>query len=305
MRELSYYDLVVVGHFAIDVIVKGDAPPQGALGGPPTYASLAARKMGASVGVISKVGDDFPEEHVKFLKDSGIDLKGLRVVKGAKTTNYVLIYNDGVRRMVLKARAPSIELGDIPPDLVSKCILLAPIAGEIAHPVVSELRRRAECLCLDPQGFVRNFLRDGTVVLTRWFDRHVLGSIDVLKASLREYEQIMGKGRLRDGLRKLHDLGISMVIITLGEDGSILSLRGRLFAIPAYEAKTVEPTGAGDVYIGAFLAEYAKDEDPVWCACVGSAAASFIVEDFGPTKFGERDEVLKRARELYERVAEV
>ena len=305
MRVTSSYDLLVVGHFAIDVIVRGNEPTEGALGGPPTYASLAARKMGASVGVISKVGDDFPEEHIKLLEESGVDLRGLKVVKGAKTTNYVLVYEDGMRRMVLKARAPGIELEDIPPDAVSRSTLVAPIAGEVSSSVISELRRRTECLCLDPQGFVRSFASDGTVILRNWFNRHILSSLDMLKASLREYECIMGKGRLRAGLKRLHKLGIGLVAITLGEDGSILSVRGRLFAIPAFEAKTVEPTGAGDVYIGAFLAEYSRGEDPIWCACVGSAAASFVVEGFGPTRFGEREEVLARAQDIYEHVVEV
>ena len=278
---------------------------EGALGGPPTYASLAARKLGAKVGVISKVGDDFPREHVDFLSKNGIDLAGLKVVKGAKTTNYVLEYEDGERKLFLKARAPDIALEDIPPDLVARSVLLAPIAGEVKSPVVAELRRRTECLCLDPQGFVRKFLDDGTVVLTNWFDRPILSNVDVLKSSVREYECIMGKGRFREGLGKLHRLGIGIILITLGEEGSIMSVRGRLYAIPSYHVKAVETTGAGDAYIGAFLAEYCRGEDPVWCACVGSAAASFTVEDFGPKRFGGREEVVKRAQEIYEDVVEV
>jgi len=300
------FDLVVVGHLALDVITRKGTPTQGALGGPPAYASLAARKMGASVGIISKVGDDFPVEHMRFLIANGVDLFGLRVVEGARTTNYVLEYTDGERELVLKARAPPITLEDIPSDMAARALLVAPIAGEVSGPLVVELRRRAEHLCLDPQGFVRSFSRDGRVSLIRWFDRNVLSHIDILKASLAEYEQIMGTKRLREGLRKLHELGISIVIITLGEEGSVLSARGELYAIPAYWVETsVEPTGAGDAYIGAFLAEYVHEGDPVWCACVGSAAASFVVESFGPTRFGERKEVIKRAQELYELVAKV
>ncbi|OYT51187.1 hypothetical protein B6U66_04390 [Candidatus Bathyarchaeota archaeon ex4484_135] len=305
MRDISFYDLVVVGHFAIDIIVKNGEAMGGALGGPPTYASLAASKMGAKVSIISKVGDDFPEEHIKFLSENGIDLTGLKVVKDARTTNYVLAYEDGERKLVLKARAPDIALEDIPPDLVARSVLLAPIAGEIGSPVVAELRRRTECLCLDPQGFVRKFLDDGTVVLTNWFDRSILSNVDILKASMREYECIMGRGRFREGLRRLHRLGISIIVITLGEEGSIISVRNRLYAIPSYQVKAVETTGAGDAYIGAFLAEYARGEDPVWCACVGSAAASFTVEDFGPRRFGDREGVVKRAQEIYENVVEV
>jgi len=300
------FDLVVVGHLALDVITRKGMPTQGALGGPPTYASMAAKKMGASVGIISKVGDDFPVEHMRFLIANGIDLFGLRVVEGARTTNYVLEYTDGERELILKARAPPITPEDIPGDMAARALLVAPIAGEVSGSLVVELRRRAEHLCLDPQGFVRTFSRDGRVSLVRWFDRNVLSHVDILKASLAEYEHIMGTKRLREGLKKLHELGVSVVIITLGEEGSVLSVRGDLYAIPSYWVKTsVEPTGAGDAYIGAFLAEYIRDEDPVWCACVGSAAASFVVEAFGPTRFGERGEVIGRARELYELAVKV
>ncbi len=305
MQATSFYDVVVVGHFALDVIIREGELIGGAPGGPPTYASLAASSLGAKVSVISKVGDDFPEDHVKFLSDNGIDLSGLKVVKDASTTNYVLSYEDGERKLLLKARAPDITVEDIPEGLAARAVLMAPIAGEISSPVVSELRRRAEYLCLDPQGFVRKFLEDGTVVLTSWFNRHILSSTDILKASVREYECIMGKGRLRYGLSKLHQLGISIVVITLGEEGSIVSVRNRLFAVPAYPVKMVEPTGAGDAYIGAFLAEYVRGEDPVWCACVGSAAASFVVEEFGPRKLWDRQEVLRRAQDIYEGVVEV
>ena len=113
----------------------------------------------------------------------------------------------------------------------------------------------------------------------------------------------MGSGDLRYSLRKLHNLGVGIVIITLGEEGSVLSLRGELYAIPSYEVEQVaEPTGAGDAYMGAFLAEYVRGEDPVWCACVGTAAASFVVEGFGPSRFGSREEVLERAEVVQDMV---
>jgi sugar/nucleoside kinase (ribokinase family) len=63
----------------------------------------------------------------------------------------------------------------------------------------------------------------------------------------------------------------------------------------------LDPTGAGDVFIGAFLAEYIRTKDPVWCACVGSASASFVVEGIGPERFGERQETYERAKEIYEK----
>ena len=300
------YDLVVVGHIALDFITRGGETIRSALGGPPTYASLAASKLGASVGIISKVGDDFPEEHMEFLMSSGIDLASLKVVSGEKTTRFLIEYTDGERNMVLQARAPPIRPEDVPPALSAKAILLAPIAGELSQPVVAILRHKADCLCLDPQGFVREFDADGRVRLRDWFDRLVLIHTDIVKMSRREFEHVVGPGDLRFCMRKLHNLGVSLVIVTLGEAGSVLSVRGQLYGIPAYRVEHVaEPTGAGDAYIGAFLAEYVRGEDPVWCACVGTAAASFVVEAFGPTRFGSREEVLERAEVIHDVVVKL
>ena len=62
-----------------------------------------------------------------------------------------------------------------------------------------------------------------------------------------------------------------------------------------------DPTGAGDAFIGAFLAEYIQGKDPIWCSCVGCAASSFVIEGVGPTMFGEKKETYMRATEIYEK----
>ena len=69
----------------------------------------------------------------------------------------------------------------------------------------------------------------------------------------------------------------------------------------SFASSCVDPTGAGDVFIGAFLTEYISQKDSLWCACVGSAAASLVVEGVGPTFFGEKEEVYRRASLIYEK----
>ena len=51
----------------------------------------------------------------------------------------------------------------------------------------------------------------------------------------------------------------------------------------------------------AFLTEYLRQKDSTWCACVGSAAASVVVEGLGPTYFGKKEEIYRRAKILYEK----
>jgi hypothetical protein len=78
------FDLVAVGHFAIDLITSPKiTKPKQTLGGSPTYVSLAARKLDAKVSVISKVGKDFSDRYITWLKAKGVDLpQPLLLLKG-------------------------------------------------------------------------------------------------------------------------------------------------------------------------------------------------------------------------------
>jgi len=298
------FDLVTVGHFAIDYIhLPTTVPPKPTLGGSPTYVSVAAARLGAKVSVVSKVGEEFSNNYVKWLENNQVDLSGLKQVKGASTTQFVIKYQKNwKRRLQLKARAPLLSVDDLPDSMQAKSVHIAPIANEVPPKLVSKLRETTSVLSLDPQGFVRSFDRKGNVSLKRWKGKGVLERVDVYKSSLNEILAATEKSKLEHAMRKIIDYGVKIVIVTRGMRGSTLFFDNAVYNIPACASKVVaDPTGAGDAFIGAFLAEYVRGKDPLWCACVGSASASFVVEGIGPERFGEREETYERATEIYEK----
>jgi len=298
------FDLVTVGHFSIDYIEsKEKTQIKPTLGGPPTFVSLAAKKMGAEVSIISKVGGDFPNEYYRWLISEGVDLSMLQRVKNASTTSYMLIYDsEGERQLVLNAKAPAIEPAEIPDSLLSKAIHVSPIAGEVSFEVTKKLRQHSDLLSLDPQGFLRRFDEDGRAHLEKLDDPKILREFDVFKASRSEIEAATGKSDLLQAIRKIHSCGVEIVIVTRGSRSTILSINGKLYKIPAVKPKVVaDTTGAGDVFIGAFLAEYIKGKDPIWSSCVGSASASYVIEKVGPRGFRSKREVYERAGEIHEK----
>jgi len=297
------FDLVTVGHFAIDLILSPKiAVPRHTLGGSPTYVSLAARKLGAKVSVISKVGEDFSEDYIEWLNANGIDLSGLQRIKSALTTSFTLKYENEERQLKLQSRAPPIVPEDVPDSLQASVIHVAPIADELSAYVVDKLRKSAETLSLDPQGFVREFDENGNTLLKKLKDSHILEQIDLYKSSLNEIRMVTGLTDLRLAMERIHDYGVKAVIVTKGIRGSILLHEKRFYEIPACKPKIIRDlTGAGDALIGAFLAEHSKGRDPAWCMCVGSAAASFVVEGIGPAVFGEKKDVYPRASRIYEK----
>jgi len=302
------FDLVTVGHFAIDYIHSPKiVSPKPMLGGPPTYVSLAAAKLGAKASVISKVGEDFSNNYIKWLKNNKIDLSGLKWVKGASTTQFVINYQKNWnRKLQLKARAPPISANDLPNSLQARAVHVAPIANELSEELVTKLRKATSILSLDPQGFVRGFDRKGSVSLKRWKGQSVLEQVDVYKSSLNEIKAVTGATNLQFAMKKIAECGMKIVVVTRGMCGSAIFFDDTLYNIPACASRIVlDPTGAGDAFSGAFLTEHVGGEDPLWCACVGSASASFVVEGVGPERFGEKEETYERAKEIYEKLGKL
>jgi hypothetical protein len=74
--------LLVVGSVALDTVKTPFGEVAEVLGGSATYFSTAASYFTA-VDLIAVVGEDFPPQHVAFLKSRGIDLTGLERRPGA------------------------------------------------------------------------------------------------------------------------------------------------------------------------------------------------------------------------------
>jgi len=299
------FDIVSVGNFSIDsIFLPSRQSPFVVLGGSAAYVSLAASRFAARVAVISKVGCDFPAAYRWWLGQEGINLAGLTAVADALTTRFELKYNCDLseRALFLKSQAPRLTVDDVPASLKALAIHVSPIAGEITYEVAERLKGCTDVLSLDPQGLVRGYGENGEVRRGSLEDKRILGLVDIYKSSLSEIRAVTDLSDLNSAIKGVHDCGVSTVIVTLGSKGAVVSAGGACYSIPACKpSKLVDPTGAGDAFVGGFLAEYVNGENILRCACVGAAAASFVVEGVGPTVFGDKPQVYERARELYEK----
>jgi sugar/nucleoside kinase (ribokinase family) len=298
-------DIAVVGHFAIDSIrLPSRSAPFVVLGGSVTYVSFVTKRLDATVSIISKVGGDFPEAYLWWLGEEGIDLSGITKLANEQTTRFELRYRKDLssRTLKLTSKASAINVSDLPHSLRAKAVHVAPIAGEISYEVVERLKGCAEVLSLDPQGLLRRFGKTGNVTSRGKVDKRLFSLINIYKSSGDEISALTGHSDLKTAIKAVHDFGVDTVLVTLGAKGAVLSVLGTLYNIPACRSSVfVDPTGAGDAFIGGFLTEYIRQKDSLWCACVGSAAASLVVEGIGPTFFGEKEEIYRRTRSVYEK----
>jgi sugar/nucleoside kinase (ribokinase family) len=81
----------------------------------------------------------------------------------------------------------------------------------------------------------------------------------------------------------LGEFGCEFIVVKRGARGQMLydSVSKKRWEIPAYPARVVDVTGAGDSFCGGFLAGYQNSYDPVRAVLFGSVSASLAIEGSG------------------------
>lgn len=293
--------IAIVGHLTIDEVVSERGIHHN-MGGVACYAALAAKLLKSEVKIVSRVGADFPREYLSLLESMGIDLSEVHVNPESKTTSFQLNYLGGGRRLKLLTRAGNISLEGIEGD----AIYLGPVAWEISTADIERLLGRHEMVALDPQGIMRESGEGGGIILKPVNLR--LPNLWVLRIS-EEEARILSKGGNPDAmLESLRGTGAKIIILTLGAEGALIYDGRRRLKVPSYEVPEVDPTGAGDAFGGAFVAEYLNSKDLELAAAMGSAAASLVVEDIGFRSLispSAGNEIRRRAWEVYKSIIEV
>jgi len=296
-------DLTVAGNLTLDKVFWKGKKTGWVMGGPARYVSLTASLLGLRVSIISNIGYDMPERNLRILEKAGIDVELVRRAP-APTTRFTLKYRDSTREMRLLKKCTNIQvnIGDCRP---SRVLHLGPVTDELDPDSSNCLVERAELTSLDPQGFLRRVKKNGVVRLRPWLDGNLLSRVRVLKASREEIRAMTGLSDLARSLAWMNRLGPTIAIATLGPAGVLMRCGGRgLFKIPAYKVpESIHPTGMGDTFIGAFLAQYLKENDPLWAAAVANSTVSLALQRrLKPTY---KPILRERANELFERVLRV
>lgn len=98
----------------------------------------------------------------------------------------------------------------------------------------------------------------------------------------------------KQAARKIADLGARQIIITMGSRGALLYDGQQFQHIPSFPALSVDTTGAGDAFNGAFVAALAAGESEVQAATFASAFASLAVEREGASNMPSREQAVSR-----------
>ena len=268
-------------------------------GGSALYSSLAAAYLGARVSIYSMIGSDYPRNVLSLIKNRGIDVSGVNKLQGL-TTRFKISYLVDSRRLELINPGQKLKPGSTRDSL--HAIHLGPVFLEIGLDTLHYARYHSKFLSLDVQGLLRTEGPKGFVRLARKRIDQFLSKCNLVKATEDEARVIAPAATIVSTARRLLHKGPQYVIITRGRSGSLLvEKEGGALHIPSVpEARVVDLTGAGDIFVGSWLATFLSVRDAVWAGAVGAAFASLSVQGVGASKFRfAREELFRRASWAY------
>jgi sugar/nucleoside kinase (ribokinase family) len=282
-------DLVTVGTVAFDNIETPFGSQDRVVGGAATYISLAASYFTNKIGLVSVIGDDFPQEMLNELKDRGTDLAGLQVKEGEKSFFWAGRYHfDMNTRDTLDTQLN--VLADFDPIVPANYqnpnfLMLGNLDPIVQTKVLDQLESRPKLVALDTM----NFWMDSAMLELK----EVIARVDLLSINDEEARQLTGEHSLVRAARKILKMGPKFLVVKKGEHGALLFQGERMFFAPALPLEDiVDPTGAGDTFAGGMMGYLARTgsvsfPDLKRAIIVGSAMASFCCEAFGPQKILE------------------
>ena len=312
MTVLEDVTFVVAGSIRRQYILPpSGAPLLDAPGGSALYACGGLLTWSSEVGLLARVGEDYPRTWLRDLGARGIDTSGVEILPNSIDLRDFIAYDaeyDVSRGSPVSQFArrqlpfPKALLGYQPPADPQEDLR----RPESLSPTVSEVPgyyRDARAVHLCPLDFVSHhqlatsFKAFGVTTVTLdpaagYMVPAFLQDLRVVLSSLTAFLPSEGKLRslfwgqtndLWEMLESIGSYGCEVVVVKRGPLGqAVYDVKGRhRWEIPAYPARPVDPTGAGDAFSGGFLAGYKRTYDPLEAALHGNVSASLKIEGTG------------------------
>ncbi|MFO8030123.1 MAG: PfkB family carbohydrate kinase [Cyclonatronaceae bacterium] len=280
--------VLVVGSVAYDGIEAPAGKVERTLGGSATYIAVASRFFTNPVRLVGTVGYDFEERDHRFLRDKGIDLEGFRVDEDDRTFFWKGRYHEDMNmRDTLDTQLNTFEHFDpVIPEVYkgSRIVCLGNIDPNLQLKVLDQVSQHKLTVC-DTMNFWISGQREAL--------EETISRVDVLIINDEEARELTGETNLLKCASIIRAKGPKFLIIKKGEHGAHLYSDDAVFSAPAFPLSSiVDPTGAGDSFMGGFagwlsFSDRINEENLRRAVVYGSVMASFCVEKFGTQRLAE------------------
>ena len=276
---MSHNSILIVGSIALDTIETPVEKRSNVLGGSTTYSLVASGRQ-SEVSIVGIVGNDFPSDGHSLYQSYASDLSDLKIAEGTTFRWGGRYHENWDDRDTLFT-----DLGvfsDFRPVLTESNknrshILLANIHPELQRSVIQQNQNPDAIIVIDTMNL--------WIETTLSSLEKVLSNSNILLINESEAFLLTNENDINNSARSLLKMGPEIVVIKKGSRGAELFSLTEHIAVDAFPVtNVVDPTGAGDVFAGAFVASLASEDSKETALLNASASASISIESFGIEK---------------------
>ena len=275
--------ILVAGTMAFDEIITKNAKSGKVIGGAATYISYSSSFFTNDIYVSSIIGNDFPVSFLDEMNSKGIFTRMIEVSNKDKSFYWKGEYKNDFNTRVthvthlnaLEFYKPSLNKSSINFDLV----MLGNLDPVIQMDIYSQVKSDNNFVILDTMNY--------------WIEKTQKELFEIIcKVNLvvinDEESKMLGKSEsIEECAKNILSCGPDYIIIKKGSHGAELFSKHQRSAIPALDnIKVVDPTGAGDSFVGGVcgylgLQPMISFKEIHNAMIYGAVIASFCIEEFG------------------------
>lgn len=250
-------------------------------GGKGANQAVAAARLGASVAMVGCVGDDaYGAALVNGLAREGIAHDGVGTDAELPTGVALIVVDDAGQNSIVVIPGSNAAVTPAYVDQFESTIAGADVlVCQLETPLDSvkqalQHARHHGCATVLNVAPAQALPAD-IISLVDWL------VVNEFEAEIMTGTPVRGVDDARLAARQLLDKGCGRVVITLGEHGVLLAEPGGAEHYPARRVTAVDTTGAGDTFIGGFVASLANGASHGDAVRFGQAAAAIAVTRAG------------------------
>ena len=262
--------ILCIGEALIDMICtdKGKPLSEGENflkkpGGAPTNVAAAIAALGGDVELAAKVGKDPFGQHLIDVMDSfGVNTKWMLQDENYFTTfAFVSLmengerdfyFNRGADGQLNRGEVDAIDLKEFSIIHFGSATAFLPGPLQIAYQsLLQKSLQQGIFISFDPNYRSLLFQNDKQSFIDQSWN--FLDCCNFFKVSEEEAMMLTGRSTVTDAANDFLSRSNSVFAITIGKDGAMLGVNGKIETIPGIKIKPIDTTGAGDAFVGAVL----------------------------------------------------
>ncbi|MFZ5823342.1 MAG: sugar kinase [Bacillota bacterium] len=287
-------DILAIGEPLMEFSEVSD-PARGSLylpgfGGDTSNFAVAAARQGAKVGYLTRVGaDSFGDQFLQFWQGEGIDTSLVARDPDAHTGIYFITHTpQGHQFTYLRkgSAASRIQPDDIPEATIASLRLLhvsgisqaiSDTSCDAVFRAIAIARAHGVTLSYDPN--LR--LKLWPLARARAVIHETATLADVFLPSLEDATQLTGLEEPDQIVDAYLAMGVELIALKLGRQGVLVATATERYRVAGFTVKTVDATGAGDTFDGAFVTQLLAGATPREAARYANAAAALTTTGYG------------------------